>query len=192
MSSSISLYVPKKLSTDQAKIWYQTIQNCLPKGLIGATTLYANDSTKESSFYCQKISLSKWCYVIPLVRDITESEIHEVVKTWNNTYPVGDFLIDYSQKTTTEITPYKALDQNKIQEILDSWAKHQHSQWMSDLINKGWKFGVTLNTKQCTHPLLQPWEQLPNYARSKNIAAVKALLKIIDSQGYTISQKPDA
>jgi hypothetical protein len=189
--SSIRLIVPEKLSTSEAKQWFQCVKTQLPSGLIGSTTLYSKSDLKPSSFWCRKLRTGKWCYHVPLVRDLDSSEIHQLVECWNKAYPKGDFLVDYTQNPQPAPGPQR-LEQGKIQEVLDSWAKAQHNTWMENLLNKGWKFGLKLSTQHRTHPLIQPWEQLPTYAREKNLQAVESLLEILGSQGYTITQKLEA
>ncbi len=189
MSSSISLYVPNKLTTNDAKSWFKCVQNCLPTGLIGNTRLYSTKDTKESNFFSRKTKNGKWCYVIPLVRDITTSEIHELVQTWNKTYPDGDFLIDYTQPSQDPQVRPSTIETQKINDICDQWAKVQHNKWVQGLTEKGWKFGIKISTQNKTHPLMQPWEQLPTYAKQTHLDAIQDLLKILDNQGYTLSQK---
>lgn len=192
MSSNISLYVPQKLSSQHAVSWYKTVEQVLPQGLIGVTTLYAKDSTRESNFYAKKTRSGKFCYTIPLVRDLTDSELYFLVQEWNKTFPKGDFLIDSSQNTVTASPGATRIQDTAIAEILNLWAKHQHTRWMKEAVDKGWKFGIKMSTAQKTHPLIQPWEQLPSTAREQNIEAVKDLLSILDSYGYQISQKTTA
>jgi len=192
MSSYISLIVPIELSNEQRALWFTTVKNQIPSGLIGQTRLYSNKDTKESNFFCKKLKTGKFSYVVPLVRDLDASEIHNVVKQWCHVYPDGDFLIDYSQQQVSSPPSSNSLEQSKINEILDLWAKSQHTRWMEDAVGKGWKFGVRMSSKEKTHPLIQPWEQLPTYAREQNLAAVEDLIKILDSFGYEITQKPTA
>jgi len=192
MTSYISLFVPKKLTKDVASLWFNTVQNVLPSGLISQTTLYSHSDAKESNFYCKKLKNGKLAYVIPLVRDLDASEIHNIVQQWCKAYPAGDFLVDYSQNSLELPIGTNSLEQSKINEILDLWAKSQHTRWMEDAVSKGWKFGVRMSSKDKTHPLIQPWEQLPTYAREQNLAAVEDLIKILDSFGYAITQKPTA
>jgi hypothetical protein len=192
MSNYISLIVPQKLSKSVVLQWFTCVETQLPSGLIGKTTLYSHDITRESNFYAKKTRSGKFCYTIPLVRDITDSELYFLVQEWNKTFPKGDFLIDSSQNTVTASPGATRIQDTAIDEILNLWAKHQHTRWMKEAVDKGWKFGIKMSTAQKTHPLIQPWEQLPSTAREQNIEAVKDLLSILDNFGYQISQKTTA
>lgn len=185
----IKLFVPTRLSKTQASDWFDCVKQSLPSGLIAETTLYSHDDTAGSNFYLMHLKNGKFCYVIPLVRDLDASEIHNVVQTWNKTFPTGDFLIDYSQAAAPAMSSINSLEAQKVNEVMEQWAKIQHSKWMDGLIKKGWKYGTKVNVKDKTHPLMQPWEQLPEHARAHNLEAVKDLLALLDKQGYTISQK---
>jgi hypothetical protein len=192
MSSYVCLIVPKKLHTAAAKQWFQCVASSVPSGLIGETSLYSDADTKTSNFYAKKTRSGKVSYVIPLVRDLDASEVHSLVQQWCKSYPTGDFLVDYSQNSLEPLIGTNSLEQSKIKEILDLWAKSQHNTWMKDAVDKGWKFGLKMSSREKTHPLIQPWEQLPTYAREQNLAAVEDLIKILDSFGYEITQKPTA
>jgi len=59
-------------------------------------------------------------------------------------------------------------------------------------LNQRWRYGVNISMKHRTHPWLQPYESLPEQARSPHTQAVKDLLDILNQFGYTIKQIPQA
>jgi len=189
MSSYIQIIVPEKFSPELTKAWRNCVESCLTQGMIGSTPIVVRDQTRESSYYHTRTPNGTHSYFIPLVRDLDLSEIHDVVEHWCQDYPEGDFLIDYSQPEGLPKPGPQSLEQSKIDQVLDAWAQHQHRAWMDQALAQGWKYGTRMSTARLTHPWLQPWEQLPTPARTRNLAAVEDLLKILDSFGYEICQK---
>ena len=189
MSSYIQIIVPEKFTPDQVKSWRDCVETCLTKGMIGSTPIIVQNRTRNSSYYHTRTHNHKHSYFIPLVRDLDLSEIHELVEHWCQDYPEGDFLIDYSQPEVLPTPGPRSLEQGKIDQVLDAWARHQHQAWMDQALAQGWKYGTKMSTVRQTHPWLQPWEQLPKPARARNLDGVQDLLKILDSFGYEICQK---
>lgn len=50
----------------------------------------------------------------------------------------------------------------------------QHDQWMEQKKRDGWKFGKTKDAHKKTHPMMIPYEDLPEFERRKD-AIVRAL-----------------
>jgi hypothetical protein len=192
MNSYIQLIVPHKLEKEIIKRWFACVEQCLPSGMIGSTTIVVDKKTKETNIYSKVLENKKICYIIPLVRNCDSSEIHELVQHWIKRYPTGDFIIDYSQQDNESTNGSKSIEEKKINEVLDAWAKKEHKRWMDDCIKQGWKYGVKMSTVKKTHPWLQPWEMLPENAKEQKKQSVKDLLKLLNDFGYTIIQKPEA
>lgn len=54
----------------------------------------------------------------------------------------------------------------------------QHEHWMAQKLVAGWRYGPVKDAAAKTHPLLVPFEQLPNFEQRKDsliIAIVRAL-----------------
>lgn len=190
MSAYIRLITPTQLSKDQIRQWFGIIEKYLPTGMIASTTIVVDDKEKSTKFYAKKLD-DKFSYIVPLVRDLASNEIHDLVQRWNTAYPEGDYIIDYSQNDVHYPTySTNSIEQRKIEQVLDSWAKKEHKRWMQNAIDHGWKYGTTMSTKSKTHPWLQPWEQLPAIAQQQKLSGVKDLLSALNDFGYTIIQRP--
>lgn len=64
---------------------------------------------------------------------------------------------------------------------LDMSASAQHDQWMAAKLRDGWSFGETKDPAAKTHPLLIPFDELPEVERMKDTlinAIVTALANI--------------
>lgn len=189
MTAYIQIIVPRELAREQIDTWFSVVKDNLPSGMIGSTPLPIKDQTKSSNYYHKITNNKKHSYFIPLTRDLDLSEIHQVVESWCQAYPEGDFLIDYSQSPGLR-PQVNSLEAGKIAEVLHSWAKHQHQQWMNKRLQQGFKYGTSIDIKNRTHPWIQPWESLPPAARESRLDDAKDLLQILDQFGYEIVQKP--
>ena len=192
MSHWIKLTVRKPLSSEQKKHWYACVQQHLPSGMLHHTQIKQGDHVQDSSYYHKQTESGAHTYVIPLVRDLDQSEIHKVAHAWDAQFADVDFRIDYSQPTDHVGQMPPDVPEQKIEQVMHTWAKQQHAVWMADLIEKGWRYGVVMSTKQKTHPWLQPWESLPDSAQQPRIKAVKDLCDILTQFGYKIVQIPQA
>lgn len=189
MTAYVRLIVSQKLDKQQFGKWFQTAEDSLPSGLIGQAHLRPGVFSK---FYCKPTSRGQWSYVIPLVRNLDESEVYHLVEKWNQVFDNGDFIIDWSQAADRDQQPSLDLATHKIEQVLDSYGKLQHSRWLDQHMRDGWRYGLKLSVRDRTHPWLQPWESLPPVARTQNVQAARDLLKLLGDFGYTLVQKPQA
>ena len=189
MSAYIRLIVPHKFSPKQVQQWFATVEKNIPSGLIGETTISVDQQSRVSRYYAKRTRKGQYSYVIPLVRNLDASEVHQVLQAWCTVYEQGDFVFDYSQAADRVMPHTLDLAQSKIDQALDAWGKQQHAAWMQEHSAQGWRYGVTVSVKHRIHPWMQPWESLPAAARTKNTQAVKDLLKVLGDFGYTVVQK---
>ena len=189
MTAYVRLIVPQALSKSQFVSYYNTVEETLPSGLIGQAHLRPGVFSK---FYSKKTSKGQSCYVIPLVRNLDSSEIYHLVQKWNQVYQEGDFILDWSQAADSDQQPSLDLATHKIEQVLDSWGKLQHSRWLDQHLKDGWRYGLKLSVRDRTHPWLQPWESLPSVAKTQNVQAARDLVKLLQDFGYTMVQLPTA
>lgn len=78
-----------------------------------------------------------------------------------------------------------AVDEN-ITFVAEQIARNTHEVWAQGRINEGWIYGERLDREKKTHPLLVPYESLPesekDYDRRTSLETIKLLLKL----GYKI------
>jgi hypothetical protein len=187
MASYVRIIVAHKLPKKQSVLWYTTVHNILPSGMISQTQLTPDTYSK---FYMKRLSDKRYTYIIPLVRDLNAHEVHEILQAWSKSYPVEDFILDYSQPVEHNIPVLADISQQNIAQAIESWSKQQHQKWMQDKMQQGWRFGIVLSIKNKTHPWLQPWESLPHAAKQNNLQACKDLVDCLKQFGYTIVQQP--
>jgi hypothetical protein len=192
MASWIKLVVRKPLDNSERKAWYVCVKHLVPSGVLYHTDIPVKAEVKPSSYYHKQLTSGMHAYVIPLLRDLVHHEVYQIAHAWDKKFPDVDFVIDYSQPAD-HVPPAGAdVPDHKIAQVLDAWCKRQHDAWMADKLNQGWRYGVKISMKDRTHPWLQPYESLPEQARTPHTQAVKDLLDILNQFGYTIKQRPEA
>lgn len=192
MAHWIKFTVNNKLDKSHRLNLYKCVLTCLGRNLIHVTEIQTEKGKHESSFYHVVTSRNQHEYVIPLVRDLTLKEGHDLARKLHDQFAQVNFILDYSQYVHQLPVKTHVHDPYNIQEILDVWGKAQHATWQQDLLDKGWRYGVAMSQKQKTHPWLQPWESLPQAARDHNIQSVENLLTILKQSGYQIVKIPQA
>lgn len=73
--------------------------------------------------------------------------------------------------------------------LLEAMAKNVHEVWAQTRIAQGWKYGPERNDEEKLHPMLIPYEELPEeekvYDRNTSVETLKLILKL----GFVIEKK---
>ena len=73
--------------------------------------------------------------------------------------------------------------------LLEAMAKNVHEVWAQTRISQGWQYGPERNDDEKRHPMLIPYEDLPEeekvYDRNTSIETLKLILKL----GFVIEKK---
>ena len=73
--------------------------------------------------------------------------------------------------------------------LLEAMAKNVHEVWAQTRIAQGWKYGPERNDAEKRHPMLIPYEDLPEeekvYDRNTSVETLKLILKL----GFRIEKK---
>lgn len=76
----------------------------------------------------------------------------------------------------------------ELKPLLEAMAKNVHEVWAQTRIEQGWKYGSERNDAEKLHPMLVPYEELPEeektYDRNTSIETLKLVLKL----GWVISK----
>lgn len=66
--------------------------------------------------------------------------------------------------------------------LLEAMAKNVHEVWAQTRIAQGWKYGPERNDAEKRHPMLIPYEELPEdekvYDRNTSVETLKLILKL--------------
>jgi CheY-like chemotaxis protein len=73
---------------------------------------------------------------------------------------------------------------------IEQLARMEHERWMRDKIRDGWRYGPTRNDAAKIHPLLIPWEELPEEERDKDRNPMRELPQMLARVGLEIQRGP--
>lgn len=72
--------------------------------------------------------------------------------------------------------------------LLEAMAKNVHEVWAKTRIEQGWRYGPERNDNEKFHPMLIPYEELPEeekvYDRGTSIETLKLIIKL----GFSINR----
>lgn len=76
--------------------------------------------------------------------------------------------------------PVTPLDDDDV----DHLAARDHQRWFDDRVAAGWSYGAVRDNTLKHNPLLVPWEELPDDARTDNLASARALPEMLARAGF--------
>lgn len=185
--SYISLMVDGMLPGEIANKWRETVQALSPNGILSSATIMVNGQPKPSELYAVRKDAAA-CYVIPLSRDLLEDEAGKIAIAWSRTWKDGDFEISFSQPESS-----KQRKQEEINAVLDQLAENiaklLHAKWAKNKAEHHWSYSPRYSAAQKQHPMLLPWEQLPDKHKRSEIERTRDTLEILDSINLKITRK---
>jgi len=102
--------------------------------------------------------------------------VHEAVRAWGSAHgeteiPTWDAAPDWMKASTFESVRFVLVHP-------DAGPGAQHDQWMAQRLADGWTYGPERDESLKQHPMLVPFEDLPEFEKKKDAlvcAAVKSL-----------------
>jgi hypothetical protein len=191
----IALSSEEPLDGAIARSWYQAVKALAPSGTI-LTLPGIEDGTPRRVAMVHREGDGLHRYVIPLSRDFTDSEVAAIFDEFSSIHPDLDFDLEASTlsvvdaATCTDGTPID-VDRERYLELCTAWAKRQHDAWVKDRSDSGWRVGTTMSLKDKTHPLLKPWDQLPQNMKVVDDQQPQMLLDLLNQQGYAVISKEE-
>lgn len=106
--------------------------------------------------------------------------VHEALRAWSMAHGRADF-------PGWEDAPdwMKASSRDSVQFVLDNPAAGpgaQHAQWMQQRLSAGWIYGPERDDARKTHPMLIPFDDLPEFEQRKD-AVVCAIVTALSRDG---------
>jgi hypothetical protein len=185
--SYIALIVPDQLGKDTRRLWMSTAKTHMPNGIHAAASVKLKGEMMDSMGYTYKQD-SRWFYIIPTSRDLTVSEVQKIAMAWNDTYPDGDFEIDYSSTGDAD-ERHTEIENNSLRELALAAAKLHHARWVSEQSAQGWRYGIKFNQTNKHSPLMMPWENLSARAKIQELKRFEALLEILNQMDLCLASK---
>jgi hypothetical protein len=75
-----------------------------------------------------------------------------------------------------------------IVELTERLAKNTHEVWAQERLAQGWRFGPERNDARKEHPMLVPYEELPESEKVFDRKTAIETLKAVTAFGYRISK----
>lgn len=66
----------------------------------------------------------------------------------------------------------------------------EHIRWMKEKISEGWKYGEERDDQKLIHPLIVPWEKLPEVEKDKDRNIIRDIPKTLHSMHLSIIRNP--
>lgn len=176
--SFISITVKSPLRKQDVSKWKKLFSKIGPRDVIGTASVTVGGRRKSSDFYVVKGG-NGYEYVTPLTRDLTEDEAGMLAVAWSRLYN-GDFELDFSQVKQAR-NRKKVIKDKVVTEIAEEIAKRLHSGWLDEKVSKHWNYGPRYSKTMKQHPMLLPWEQLPEKLRLSERDRVSKMISMLES-----------
>lgn len=179
----------EELAPEDVKYWYQFVSGHVPSGLVMAVQTNDDNGLLRSVSMIHRTAGQDHVYLVPLTRHLTPAEAEALATDFAEENPEVDFDIDCSTAEAEEppvVETEVSVDDAAYLALCTAWAKRQHDCWLKERTETGWRYGATFSTKEKTHPLLRPWEQLPDRFRKVDYSQPQMLLDLLNDQGYAV------
>lgn len=192
ISHHITLLTKEPVDPQVAKCWYRCVLAGAPTGTAATVQVHAEDgSLTPVALVCRK-SERGHSAIVPLTRDLGEAEGERIVTEFAAENP--DFDFDVEASCTAAVTGPAAdtevlIDREPYVALCTALAKRDHERWVKERTDAGWRYGLTMNLTQKTHPMLVPWEQLPDSQRVIDLEQPQAVIDLLNDQGYALVSK---
>ena len=178
----IRLVTNERLDPKESKLWFQIVKTHGPQSVIGSITQKdPNGEPVEVQMISKEFTQGSVYYDIPLTRNLLEDEVQMIVDVWVNLFE-GDFNIETSDDVIAYTFDEPTMDEEEQEQVAHDIAKAIHTRWYHKQQHQGWKFGVSFNQFDKTHPMLLPWEQLPSQYKDIDPQLADDILDIYKAQ----------
>ncbi len=186
----IKLVTKNELDKKTVRKWYNCVKEHAPSGTITSLNMNNDGQFKSISLIHRLDDKKQHSYIIPLIRDLSDSEIEKIVREFANTQPDLDFDIE-TQETKLLVNDHAgiSLDATKHIALCNALEKQKHENWMKERLDAGWRYGTKFDNDEKTHPLLVPWDQLPDRFKQPDMDWPQKLITLLNDQGYVVIEK---
>jgi hypothetical protein len=187
MDRFIKLTTDEPLDKSIVRAWFNCIIAHAPSGIVHAVSVEDDDGERHVVKLIHRTSAGNHSYVVPLTRNLHRDEVDHLVDQFAELYPKLDFDIETSEtrlKASDETSI--PLDADKHLRLCTAFAKQRHEEWVRDYNNAGWRFGTAFDADEKTHPLLRPWDQLPDRFRVPDLTWPQRLVSMLNDNGYVV------
>ena len=188
----IQLTTDDKLEREVVGSWYQCVKAYAPSGVITVVQAQDDKGNPASVQLVRRVRDKRQCYLVPLSRDLGAGEVEKIVAAFAEAMPDLDFDIETSDtRLVARDVGEVPLDAAKHVALCMALAKQQHEDWLRDKTDDGWRYGVKVDAKEKTHPLLRPWDQVPERLKKPNLRLPQTLMSLLNTHGYAIMPREE-
>lgn len=189
----IKLTTTDALDKAQAKAWRNCVRDLGPQGIVVTVSATDNDNKPQSVAMIHRVSEDDaHSYLVPLARDLSDDEVTRIVEAFAADHPDIDFDVQtQAMRLTAREKNALTLDQEQHMMLCMAMAKQQHEDWMRERSDAGWRYGPSFSPAHKTHPLLRPWDQLPDRFRKPDMDWPQKLVSMLNGQGYAVIRKDE-
>ena len=188
----IRLKTTTELAKDEAMRWYEAVKSSLQQGMLASVQTSNPAGEPDTIFMVHKTTRGgTHFYEIPLIRDLTEKELASIEEVYEN--PKGEIESSSEEIKLARQGPADAvvMEEDDYNQFCETLAKHQHQRWYEERTSQGWSFGLTISEKNKKHPLIRPWEELPQKYRKVDYELPHLLMNKLVEQGYVVVRRDD-
>lgn len=186
----ITLAVEKPLKKNVIKSWFDCVKRAAPSGVVATLQTTDEDGAPRAVKLVHRVVKERNLYMVPLSRDLLPDEVERIVEVFMLENPDQDFDIETHANFMVALDrPNANMDHDKHLALSMALSKAKHDDWMKTKIDSGWRYGPELSMENKTHPLLLPWEQLPEKYKAPDLDWPDKLISILGDQGYSVIAK---
>ena len=188
----IKLITSRELSDGDTKVWYHCVVRNAPSGVTNSVATVDDEGHQRDVRMVHRKTDAGHEYLVPLSRDLGVKEINKIVEAFADLLPKRDFDIE-THETKLHADDYSEipLDAAKHVALCTALSKHRHEDWVRERTDAGWRYGVKHDAKAKTHPLLMPWDRLPDRYRKPDMDWPQKLISMLNDYGYAILHKEE-
>ncbi len=191
----IRLVCPTPLQKDSVVRFYKFVQAHTPSGILSSIQVERPGYGLDTVRLIHKTGDSGLpVYEIPLTRNLTDSENDSLQYAFRALSEEGQKL----ETSTPNIPLARYLPDSKPQlepdvfeTFCETLAKYQHSNWYSEKVEAGWRYGLDFDNHAKTSPLLRPWHDLPAHYQRIDKKLPTQILQLLENMGYVVVPKTE-
>ena len=183
----IQLIVKEPLDKKQASAWMASAKATAPSGVLATVQTTDEQGALNGVSMVHKEGKKKHGYLIPLTRDLLPDEVQKIVDDFaqreselNFDIETNETRIEASERDSISVSDERHLV------ICNAMAKARHEKWLREKLAAGWRYGIGFDAEEKTHPLLRPYDQLPDQFRQPDLESPQSILDLMSAQGYAI------
>jgi hypothetical protein len=169
MTNFILLITYNKLNDEQKEKWLNIVSKFIKNGSISNRKIMCQ---KTSKLYKHKIFLKS---------ELSINDLEYIAAAWENFYK-DDFDIEITINEDIKLENKEYIIDAELKEnLISKLSKFLHNRWVDGKISEGWRYGLTYNLEEQTHPSLKNWDNLQNEYKKLVEINDEQLIKIIES-----------